>query len=572
MLKEMVIRKRNGVPTDVYAHGWPERVAMRLGSTICCGILLIASLGAAPNHSAAQVADTSLDRFLVVDCLLPGQRKRIGTKYTYIGARRPVRTTAADCAIRGGEYVEYDRANYKSARKVWLKEAKAGNAEAQNYLGEMAEKGLGADRDYAEAKRWYELAAAQGNSAAQFNLGKLYESGLGVPVDREKALDWYRQASGLPELNTSPNLEPASLEADDGGVDDPAAPSIELIDPLVPNTRGVAVTGVPASVSERLIIGKVTTISDLRSVTVNDLEIAFEPNGIFQTRIPIASDGSKVVIVAVDNDGRRGTRSFVLRPKSTDVAHENTNFGTYHALVIGNNDYKYINPLSTARNDAKVVGQLLASKYGFEVTPLLDATRKQMMEALNELNKTLTDEDNLLVYYAGHGTLDEKNDRGHWLPINAKPDDTTEWVSNTALTDLLNIMSARHILVVSDSCYSGSLTRTTATSLRSGQTPEQLAADQIVMNKKRSRTALTSGGLQPVLDEGAAGHSVFAYALIKALRENSDVLDGQRLMLQIRSRVAQAAYDKERFEQVPVYAPINLAGHEFGEFHFVPLN
>jgi uncharacterized caspase-like protein len=131
-------------------------------------------------------------------------------------------------------------------------------------------------------------------------------------------------------------------------------------------------------------------------------------------------------------------------------------------------------------------------------------------------------------------------------------------------------MAARHVLVIADSCYSGALTRSSATSLRSGQTAAQRAADVIALNKKRSRTALASGGLAPVLDMGRGGHSVFAGALIDALNSNVDVLDGQRLMLQIRAHVAQAAYDRDRFEQVPVYAPINLAGHEFGEFFFVP--
>lgn len=186
------------------------------------------------------------------------------------------------------------------------------------------------------------------------------------------------------------------------------------------------------------------------------------------------------------------------------------------------------------------------------------------------LRKSLTEDDNLLIYYAGHGTLDETNDRGHWLPKDAKEDDTTKWISNITLTDLINIMAARHVLVVSDSCYAGALTRTTATSLRSGRTAQQRAADYIALNKKRSRTALTSGGLMPVLDRGRNGHSVFANALIDALRNNAEIIDGQRLMLQIRSRVAQAAYDRERFEQIPVYAPINMAGHEFGEFFFVP--
>jgi hypothetical protein len=113
----------------------------------------------------------------VVDCLLPGQVRNVGQR-TYLTPRRPIRTTAADCQIRGGEYVAYDRADYKSALKVWLPAAEGGDAEAQTNAGEIFERGLGGAPNYAAALIWYRKAAEQGNTRAQFNLGTLYEQGL----------------------------------------------------------------------------------------------------------------------------------------------------------------------------------------------------------------------------------------------------------------------------------------------------------------------------------------------------------------------------------------------------------
>jgi hypothetical protein len=531
-------------------------------------VFISAFLCGAPAYVQVAADQSSVDSFLPVDCLLPGQTRRIGGRFVFIGPRRPAKTAASECAIRGGEYTEYDRADYRTATAIWLSQANGGDAIAQSYLGEIYEKGLGTEPDYVEARRWYQLAADQGNTSAQFNLGKLYEAGLGVPVDREQALYWYRRATGLPELEATPSLEPAPAEpADDDSADTPA---IEMIDPLVPDTRGITVTPVAAEISERLIVGRVRSNSGIRSLTVNDADVSVESSGIFQTRVAVERTGSRISIVAVDSAGRRGSRVFMLQPAGVEPPPVEASFGRYHALVIGNNNYEFMNPLATARNDARVIGRLLEERYGFIVTRLEDATRNEIMTALNTLRQTLTEEDNLLIYYAGHGTLDEANDRGHWQPVDAKPEDTTAWLSNTSLTDLLTIMAARHVLVIADSCYSGALTRSSATSLRSGQTAAQRAADVIALNKKRSRTALASGGLAPVLDMGRGGHSVFAGALIDALNSNVDVLDGQRLMLQIRAHVAQAAYDRDRFEQVPVYAPINLAGHEFGEFFFVP--
>ena len=119
--------------------------------------------------------------------------------------------------------------------------------------------------------------------------------------------------------------------------------------------------------------------------------------------------------------------------------------------------------------------------------------------------------------------------RGHWLPVDAEPRSTANWISNVAITDILNAMSARHILVVSDSCYSGTLTRSALAQLQSGVSDAARLTWQRAMVKKRSRTALTSGSLAPVLDEGAGDHSVFARAFLDALIAIDSVVEGQRL-------------------------------------------
>ena len=121
-----------------------------------------------PNDSAREADD-----LLVIDCLLPGQIRKLGSNLTYLTPQRPVKTTASDCEIRGGEYVSYDRANYATALKVWLPQAKEGDPAAQTYVGEIYEKGLGIKADYPAAVHWYKLAAEQGYSRAQINLGYL---------------------------------------------------------------------------------------------------------------------------------------------------------------------------------------------------------------------------------------------------------------------------------------------------------------------------------------------------------------------------------------------------------------
>ncbi|MDZ7687081.1 MAG: hypothetical protein U5O39_20750 [Gammaproteobacteria bacterium] len=131
----------------------------------------------------------------VVDCLLPGEVRQMG-EMTYLSPRKPIKTTAEDCRFRGGEYVAYSRADYRSALRVWQDRAEAGDPEAQTMVGEIFEKGMGTAPDYQKAAEWYRKAAEQGNERARTNLGYLYEQGLGVEQDLAAAMEWYRKASG----------------------------------------------------------------------------------------------------------------------------------------------------------------------------------------------------------------------------------------------------------------------------------------------------------------------------------------------------------------------------------------
>jgi hypothetical protein len=139
----------------------------------------------------------SADELLPVDCLLPGQIRKLGGSMVYLTPRRPIKTSAQDCEIRGGEYAAYDRSDYATALKVWLPLANEGDKVAQTYVGEIYEKGLGVQPDYALALEWYRKAAEQGYARAQINLGYLYELGMGIGKDPATALNWYRKAAGL---------------------------------------------------------------------------------------------------------------------------------------------------------------------------------------------------------------------------------------------------------------------------------------------------------------------------------------------------------------------------------------
>ncbi len=231
-------------------------------------------------------------------------------------------------------------------------------------------------------------------------------------------------------------------------------------------------------------------------------------------------------------------------------------FGGYHALVIGNNAYKHLPRLKTAEADARAMAKVLKRDYGFQVKTMVNATRVAIVEGLDELRAKLKASDNLLVYYAGHGWLDQDAERGYWLPVDAKRDSRANWLSNATITDSLKAIRAKHVLVVADSCYSGTLSRGLHITERSPGYLERMA-------KKRARLALTSGGLEPVADGGGGGHSAFAKALLGVLGDNDGVLDGTQLFAALRRQVMLNA------PQTPEYSDIRFAGHEGGDFLFV---
>lgn len=105
-----------------------------------------------------------------------------------------------------------------------------------------------------------------------------------------------------------------------------------------------------------------------------------------------------------------GPRGVEAKPSAvpTDIA-----FGNYYALVIGIQNYQHLPKLQTYIRDAIVVAQVLEQNYGFVFEKLPDATRRDILLSLSKFRRTLSADDNLLVYYAGNGWLDKEADPGY---------------------------------------------------------------------------------------------------------------------------------------------------------------
>ena len=671
-----------------------QMYCMRIIAVLICSAFLAGCNTSPSMNEKIKSQAVNSDELLIVDCLLPGQVRKLGGDTAFLTARRPVKTSSLDCEIRGGEYVAFDRTNYATSLKVWLPDAQQGDAKAQNYVGEIYEKGLGLDPDYQAARHWYSLSAEQGYASAQINLGSLYERGLGVPRNKEVALNWYRKASGLSdagdELHYASALEAAHVsqverdrlqealnskskeltrlhsekesfelklrqenkallkeqqalfekqelllatqakalnddrkkkiqnletalenqktlmaeqqkriqryEQQVAGIDHElqeiealsqqvkrlSPPVIEIINPALSLIRSTSKPGVllRSAQKEQEIIGKVLAPAGLSEFLINGRTEIVDEYQLFWSTIRVNQAKVPVRLEAVDVEGQKVEFDFVIYSggenktytavepltanKVNDIA-----FGNYHAVIIGNNQYPNISNLNTAVNDAKAVDALLKNRYGFKTKLLLNASRYTILSTLNEYRSTLSEGDNLLIYYAGHGELDDTNQRGYWLPVDADEFDTTNWISNIALSDILNSLPAKHIMVVADSCYSGTMSSSSIAQL-GGDLPQETKKEWLaVMSQTRARTVLTAGGVKPVLDGGGGNHSIFASAFLSSLESNQGLLEGNALYRDVLSKVTRRAKALNQ-NQVPEYSPIKHAGHEAGEFFFIP--
>lgn len=780
------------------SHTAPGRllVALSMAVIVCAG-------GLAPQAGqAARSGPKNPEDLLIVDCLLPGQVRKLGAQATFMSARRPIRTTQADCQIRGGEYVSYDRANYQTALQVWMTQALSGSAEAQNYVGEIYLKGLGTPPDFGMAAQWFQKASDQGYARAKTNLAYLYEEGLGVEKDELRALNLYREASGssdellfasavkvqlaakdteigalketvetqrkqadqlraqvrdlqsqlgsrkqaaqaaqsevarlqqqLAQARQATGADFAALEAQkrelafqndellrltrelesekaaaqrrqeqlaqqeaalesrraageaeegaaaemlaqqtqrlsqsiagsqqrsagleaelakvraalaaqrdgyetriaaleaqssdrnqedwelmkllesqlasreselreqqlqivqleqqvalNGGALLAAAPTLEIIDPPLTLTRGRSAAMLRGAPGRHALVGKVSAPQAVQQITVNGTPVIIGDNGLFRASVDVQQQGSLVQVAAVSKTGDAASIEFTMLPQpgATPTASASTSssrgvpagvkLGKYHALVIGNNSYQsnVFGSLQSAVNDATAVSNLLRDRYGYQTTLLLNATRFDMLSALNDLRQSLKPEDNLLVYYAGHGELSDDGQTGYWIPVDGQAGLNNTWISNRAVSDILDTMESRHVLVVADSCYSGALTEAAlplfaGAGEREGEWGEWVKT----MSDGRSRIALTSGGVQPVPDTGTGKHSYFARAFLNVLEDNNRLLEGQALYREITSTLALTSLDAP-LTQSPAYAPIQFAGHVTGDFFFLP--
>lgn len=316
------------------------------------------------------------------------------------------------------------------------------------------------------------------------------------------------------------------------------------------------------------ITGKAIDKSGIIEVLINGDDAVVDAQGNFSKNVFLAFGENMFTVSATDIKQNTSVNTFTIERESTqpqpiatqkpiNTHPQELRSGKYYALIIGNNDYHdpSINSLDEPINDASKLYNVLTSHYTFDpqhVIFLKNATYVQMIEAFDNLSNRITPNDNLLVFYAGHGWWDEEKELGYWLPSNAKKSSTAFWIRNSTISDYMGSIDTKHTLLIADACFSGSIFKTRAAFADAGQAINSLY-------NLPSRTAMTSGNLKEVPDK-----SMFLEFLVKRLQQNPEkYLSADQLFVKFRIAVMNNSNTE------PQFGTIQNAGDEGGEFIFI---
>lgn len=313
-------------------------------------------------------------------------------------------------------------------------------------------------------------------------------------------------------------------------------------------------------------------------VLVDKVQALSRADGSFRQEVTLKEGLNRIEIVALTRDNRQHSKVIEVTYDGGQAARQGG--GHRYALLIGNQTYggaTGLPALTTPFADIEALAQVLIRRYGFQtdarlpdgsVLPLFlkDATRAQIEQTLFRLSQVAGAEDQVLIYYGGHGLFEEVTGTAFWVPSDAVAGVPPSYVSASGISEALLRLQAGSVVVISDSCYSGALMRGAVPENWGALTEADRARVLARLEDKRSRVLITSGANEPVADGGGDGHSIFARALLTGLDEAKGPVAAQELFDGYVYPIVIG-----HAEQEPQYRPIARSGHEGGDFVFTPL-
>jgi hypothetical protein len=366
---------------------------------------------------------------------------------------------------------------------------------------------------------------------------------------------------------SAPAEEPVVEEPPEVVIHDTSPPAITLTEPTTKPDVRLSYEG-----KKVMVRGRVVDEGGIYEVLVNDTEASVDDSGQFWREVKLSYGENLINVRASDVHDNWQEQSFVVIRKSGDTPPEGdegrgigtaeegggdepTSIGTYYALMVGVQEYQNpkINDLDFPVSDAIRLRDVLVQDYGFtdaNVTTLENPTEDELLSAFVQLREKVTTDDNLVIFYAGHGLWDEQIEQGYWLPSDSDNDTPSRWVSNSDIRDFIKSIHSRHTLLITDACFGGGIFKSRGIESADRATQE--------LHRIPSRKAMTSGVLTEVPDR-----SVFLDYLVDRLKNNPNSwLTAEQLFANLRQPVMNSS------PITPQYGVIFGANDEGGEFVF----
>lgn len=349
------------------------------------------------------------------------------------------------------------------------------------------------------------------------------------------------------------------IHVDYSGENEPSV--IEIFEPeeLIEKNRAIVLL----NANVLTIKGKVSDNEGVDKLRINNKEVLFSSSGNFETNVKLIKGENELRFEVTDKPGYVTQKAYILVNKegSDPIAEDIEEAkGKYYALIVGVNEYAdpSIIDLDNPIKDAGNLKDILTEHYTFDLENIFtieNASRKDIIDALDELNEKITPNDNFLMFYAGHGFWDKEAEIGYWIPTDGSKDSKADWFRNSTLRDYLKEIDSRHTLLIADACFAGSIFKS-----RGAFTDASVAINKLY--ELPSRKAMTSGTLSEVPDK-----SIFARYLINRLENNTDkYLTSEQLFNRFRIAVINNS------NVIPQYGTIQNVGDEGGDFIFIRRN
>jgi TPR repeat protein len=318
-----------------------------------------------------------------------------------------------------------------------------GNKNALNTLGYMYRDGLGVDVDFQMALKYLNQGMDAGDFNAMVNLGKMFYKGLGVPKDVKKANEYFEIAQA--KINT---LGPGNKQFIINYFEQQKIATTANKD-LLPNP----------SISEKQQSSNESSPIKLDK-SQQELLAKLEK---LQKQIEVLQSSTNTINASQDT-----ITNYVLAPRK--------------ALVIGNDTYKYVNPLQNAVQDAKALSETLKT-LGYKVSLFQNLDEKGFKKALRDFRGSLDGGDEVLFFFAGHGV--QLGSANYLLPVDIKGDNAEqvkdEAVELQRVLDDLKTKDVKFSLAIIDACRDNPFKSSGRALGGRGLAPTTAATGQMVM-------------------------------------------------------------------------------------------